>query len=513
MSAAQESAIPHIINLHEKAKANGDVDKAKADSKASEALTYIQGVLATEGSLDLAKKKEFISQAARLLPLDRTLLREEMIKRLGMKKPKEFDEQVDAARPETADEQSPSESNLGIPDTEPWPDTVNGLSLFDEVDALLRRHVVFQKAGDPHVITAWTVGTYLYEVFNIFPRLGITSPDSQCGKTTVLDILNRLARRPLMTSNLSTSSAFRAVEAWRPTLLVDEMDTFIKDLPELVGVLNSGHKRGGFVIRTEKVGEQFVVTRFQTYGPVVYGMIGEPTGTLHSRSLNVWMLRKEPDEKTEDFNPDDDQALNERLVRLCRQLARWAKDNSERVRTQVVDSGTLSNRTRDNWLPLLKLATVVGGHWPDYIREAAALPVIKPVATKHGLLLRDIRNILFTRKIDRITSAVLVQDLLLQRESGWTRYHNNREPMDERDLAELLWVYRIEPKLHWFNGDQQRQLFDQCEKEWVVENDQKVTKDKRVHLRGYSQEQIEKHFNRFLADSPPEDVEIQGKKF
>ena len=48
---------------------------------------------------------------------------------------------------------------------------------------------------------------------------------------------------------------FRVVELQRPTLLIDEADTFLPENEELRGILNSGHRQGGSVIRT--VGEDF----------------------------------------------------------------------------------------------------------------------------------------------------------------------------------------------------------------------------------------------------------------
>ena len=72
----------------------------------------------------------------------------------------------------------------------------------------------------------------------------------RCGKTTLLDVLGRLVRRPLPTANVTSSAVFRVVEAYRPTLLVDEADTFLRDNDELRGIINSGHRHGGCVLRT-----------------------------------------------------------------------------------------------------------------------------------------------------------------------------------------------------------------------------------------------------------------------
>jgi hypothetical protein len=65
--------------------------------------------------------------------------------------------------------------------------------------------------------------------FDISPRLAITSPEKQCGKTTLLDVLSCLAWRPMTTGSITAASIFRVVEKVQPTLLIDEADTFLPD--------------------------------------------------------------------------------------------------------------------------------------------------------------------------------------------------------------------------------------------------------------------------------------------
>ena len=63
----------------------------------------------------------------------------------------------------------------------------------------------------------------------IAPILALTSPEKRCGKSTVLALLKSLVLRRLPCSNITSASLFRAVEAWAPTLLIDEADTFLRD--------------------------------------------------------------------------------------------------------------------------------------------------------------------------------------------------------------------------------------------------------------------------------------------
>ena len=80
-----------------------------------------------------------------------------------------------------------------------------------------------------HTVALGVLFTYLLEVFDTSPRLAITSPQKRCGKTTLLSFLYQLTCRPLAAANLTPAVAFRVIDALRPTLLVDETDSFLNN--------------------------------------------------------------------------------------------------------------------------------------------------------------------------------------------------------------------------------------------------------------------------------------------
>jgi hypothetical protein len=53
------------------------------------------------------------------------------------------------------------------------------------------------------------------------------SPTKRCGKTSVLIILFYLTPKSELASNITASSLFRYIEEVRPTLLIDEADSFL----------------------------------------------------------------------------------------------------------------------------------------------------------------------------------------------------------------------------------------------------------------------------------------------
>src|SRR5690348_5238732 len=125
---------------------------------------------------------------------------------------------------------------------EPWPEPVDGPSLIGGIASEIKRYVVLNEE-EAEAIALWVLNTHSHDAFPISPRLAITSAEKGCGKTTILDIVGRLVSRPMPTSNVTPASVFRIIEAARPTLLIDEADTFLTGNGDLRGILNSGHRR------------------------------------------------------------------------------------------------------------------------------------------------------------------------------------------------------------------------------------------------------------------------------
>ena len=228
-----------------------------------------------------------------------------------------LDVAVKAARPQDSKGQGRAFDLLSI---EPWPAEVNGAELLDEISSAILRHIVMPTES-AETLALWTVHTHCFECFSITPRAALTSPEKQCGKTTTIDILERLVARPLPTSNATVSAIFRVIEAAKPTVLIDEADTFLKENHELRGILNTGHRRGGQVLRT--VGDDHEPRVFSTWAPVAIAMIGHLPDTLNDRSVIVRLRRRKPNEKIAGFRSD----RADHLIELSRKASRWAGDH------------------------------------------------------------------------------------------------------------------------------------------------------------------------------------------
>ena len=169
---------------------------------------------------------------------------------------------------------------------EPWGGRVEGSVL----DPPVRGHseYVVLEDGATEGIALWAMHTHALDAFVISPRLAITSVVMRCGKTTLLDVLAKIVRRPLPTVNATAAAIFRVVDNLQPTILMDEADTFLAKNDELRGILNSGHRRNdAFVIRADGI--------YSTWAPAAVAMIGRLPGTLEDRSISVRLKRRRSD--------------------------------------------------------------------------------------------------------------------------------------------------------------------------------------------------------------------------
>jgi Protein of unknown function (DUF3631) len=338
---------------------------------------------------------------------------------------------------------------VSFPEPEPWPDEVEGTALLDEVAATLKRYVVMEEQAR-HATALWVLHSYLLDAFMISPRLAVLSPVKRCGKTTLLDVLACLVSKPLSTANVSTSVVFRIVERYRPCLLIDEVETFLATSDELRGVLNSGHRRGGTVLRT--VGDDFEPRAFGTYSAVALAAIGDLPDTLADRSIAVVLKRKLISEATENFRVD----RISHLAVLTRKATRWAADIAMRIggADPRMPPGIHSSRAQDNWRPLIAIAEAAGGEWPKRAREAAKQASASAEASSQTeMLLSDIRDVFakqapdkWGRACDRMTSASLVADLTSLEGRPWAEMGKARKPLNQNVLARRLKPLGIVPE-------------------------------------------------------------------
>jgi hypothetical protein len=369
--------------------------------------------------------------------------------------------------------QLPQGSAEIFPAVTPWQWPVNGADLLDEITTIMGKHIIADTCTI-HAATLWTAFTWFTEAMNVAPIANITAPDMRCGKSVMLSVLAKLVHRPLTVSNIAPAALFRAMSLWSPTLLIDEVDSFLNENDAARGILNSGFNRdNAFVIRC--TGDDHTPTRFNVWGAKALCGIGKIADTLSDRSITLRLRRKLPGEFTEKIRHADAATFST----LTSKLARFAADNLEAARlVRPTEIQRLNDRANDAWEPLLIVAELAGGAWPERARSAAAeLHGIEEDETSIGAeLLADIQAIFVGTQATKLFSANILEILVKDEAAPWAT-RNKGKAMTLRQMSMKLAEYGIRPH---------------------------SIRQGRDTGKGYYREQFDDAFNRYL--SPASDL-------
>ena len=368
---------------------------------------------------------------------------------------------------------------LEFPEVEAWTEAVDGAALLDEIRGVLKRFTVLPAWG-AEALALWAVHTYAFHLRDVTTYVGISSPEKRCGKTTLLTVLSELANRAVVAANISPPALFRVIAEMRPTLLIDEADTFLQGNDEMRGILNSGYTRKtAFVVRvgagrssgssglnkldgldelnesgtrgsssfpglkTENGEKGSRLVRYSSWCPKVMAAIGRLPDTLADRCVVITMQRKTAQEMCERLKGLDGTVLRQKC-------ARFVMDHAEAITAAQPEApGSLNDRATDIWEPLLVIADLAGGEWPGLAREAAVRLTARaqesnPIAS----LLLDIGVFFVMEKAERLFSRDLVSWLNTRMERPWAEARNGK-PITELWVAQQLRPYGIRPKTLW----------------------------------------------------------------
>ena len=382
--------------------------------------------------------------AMSLLEYDR--LRKSEAAALGVRV-SELDKAVNQARGN-----QPTQGNghaVTFEEVEPWDEPVDAAALLDELRDTVHRFIVC----DSYVAVAaalWIAFTWFINFVQVAPIAAIVSPEKRCGKTQLLDVFRHLSYRVLVASNISSAAVFRTIEAYSPTLLIDEADSFLKGNEEMRGVLNSGHTRqSAVIIRLEAVGDSFEPRQYSTWSAKAVASIGPLQGTIMDRSIVLPLRRKLSQEKVERLRHADP----DHFTTLVRKLARLLEDHGQDIaQARPALPEELNDRAQDSWEPLLAIADFAGGEWPRLARTAALSlsGAAQEAMSTSTELLGDIKEAF--GQLDKMPTDDLLGKLVLDGTKLWATYAHGK-PMKARDLAKRLKEFSIESQQFKYPGN------------------------------------------------------------
>ena len=261
---------------------------------------------------------QVIERLSKLSSIEYDKVRKDEAKKLGIDRVSILDS---AVKEKQSYEQS-KQAHFFIED-DPWPELVHGEALLSDIADVVHKYIICQSEVG-HAAALWVVMTYLMDAIHVAPLAIITAPEKACGKSKLLELLGKLCFHPLPTSNISAPALFRSIEAWQPTLLIDETDTFLRENEDLRGIINSGHTRSNaFVMRVE--GDNFDPVRFSTWSAKALSGIGNNNlhDTITSRAIILELRRKLPSEAIERLRAKEDAVFKP----IRQKILRWAAEN------------------------------------------------------------------------------------------------------------------------------------------------------------------------------------------
>jgi hypothetical protein len=335
-------------------------------------------------------------------------------------------------------------------------DRSEGAALLEDVRRFLARFVIYpsEHARIAHVL--WIAHAHLMGAWESTPRLAFLSPEPASGKTRSMEVSELLVPEPVAAVNVTPAYLFRKVggEDGPPTILFDEIDTVFgakaKEHEELRALLNSGHRRGAVAGRCVVRGATVATEEISSYSAVALAGLGWLPDTILSRSVIVRMRRRAPDERIEPFRRRVHAPLGEALRR---RLAGWAAtilDEATEARPDM-PSG-VDDRDADVWEPLLAIADIAGGDWPELARKAAVALVAVAREVEPSLnirLLADLRVVFGDE--EQLTTKKILAELHVLEDAPWSDLKG--KPLTDNQLARRLKQYGVKSKTLRLSAD------------------------------------------------------------
>ena len=305
-----------------------------------------------------------------------------------------------------------------------------GSDVLDVIDAFAARFLALPNEHARHTHVLWCAHCWLMDCWEHTPRLLFISPEAGCGKTRALTVTGQLVPRPDHVADLTPAALYHSIDealelkGGRPTVLFDEFDTVFGSAEtgrirneEMRRLINAGHDRNEKLAR--KMGKQ--VKLFGLYTPMALAgkmSIDDVPATIRTRSITIPMQRRRPEDK------DKIERWNRRIHEAEAEPIRWLLQCwAELVHSYALDYVGLNrpvlpkgieDRDADVWEPLLAVAELAGGHWPERARVAAVAAVaadgVKTTPSPGIELLADIKAV-----FDQLPGeAIFTTDLLAE---------------------------------------------------------------------------------------------------
>jgi hypothetical protein len=337
------------------------------------------------------------------------------------------------------------------------PSTVGeGAELLGRLRAVLGRYVILSSSEAADAVVLWIAATHAQPSWAHAPRLVIRAPEKRCGKSRLLDIVEATCWQPLITVNASPAAVYRSLGTDDPpTILLDEADTIFGPAvqganEDLRGLLNAGHQRNRPTIRYDAGKNR--VEKIATFAMAALAGIGAMPDTIEDRAVVIRMRRRAAGEEVAPYREKRD---GPPLRLLAADVNAWVRAHGAELERAEPEM-PVEDRAADTWEPLVAVADLAGGTWPERARNAClSLNAERDATTDVPLrvrLLMDCRTAF--ADVPALPTGVLLERLCADSEAPWATAGARGEGISAMKLANLLKEYDIRPDTYRFTEGQ-----------------------------------------------------------
>ena len=299
--------------------------------------------------------------------------------------------------------------------------------VFDEIIAAEKRFINFEWDERLYsVVAAYVMYTYYNDFFTTAPRLFFLGPYGS-GKTRAMITATYLSRHGFVVLDPSEPSVYRSIEAYGPTLGIDESKLDNK----LLKLIAAGYKKGLKVPRVDKtIKDSFTLGLFETFSPVIMSFKEPPKELMGQRTIIINMFKtSDPNPERRDPEPHDFEDLRRKLYALRLLGAMEVLEAMEKVREDIKDEFT--GREFEIWYPILVMAYLGGEEHYNRVLEYAREDLEKrssSLYTEERLILAAIEKVLGENNEEEFTASQLQEYIIeILGNEGYTENQARRE--------------------------------------------------------------------------------------
>ena len=327
------------------------------------------------------------------------------------------------------------------------PATPYATMLDNITDEVIRKHI-FLSRDEAIVLTLWVAHTWCLDAADMTPYIHLRSPIPRGGKSRVIEVMKMIVARPFSSESLTAAVIARVCNVNQisgiepPTILMDEVDDIWKRRNELREIVNSGHKRGAFVHRASGRGG---MRKMPIFSPKLMAGLKQLPDTVRDRSLQFEMLRATRTERPLPLSLSERRALGETTKQLRVRLQAFAENelpalfNAEPTLPEELD-----DRIQEAVEPLLAIADIAGGDWPE--KSRTAFINIKALMAKSDNTQNDLKDLLANiREVFGPIRKAIYADVLVAKLTARDDWQWKSAKLTQNKLTRMLQEFREGP--------------------------------------------------------------------